>query len=277
MRSLMLIIAVSCFKSAYCTTDKKTVFGLFHPDKRISMEKALLVSKYVSSGFEVSPSGGFMNEGEIAAKWSFMDYYTRYVAIISYPRYKYGIRPGNREGITICYVSCYNDEDIKQRSIGFCWEGDSLIAVVDTYFNPPDLSTPRSRKTIMEIITDSLPTLHIPINCVVDTSENINRECVKYCHIVVTIPESEIRVLKRSAGKEDFNANIKRSVSRRLKGKIRVDEEFIDHTFYESETGCTMSHEIVLRDEFGHYVLVTFYYNNDKVMYAEIDYLKTDN
>lgn len=276
MKGIILIITVLCFRSMFGTMDKKIVFGLFYPDRQMALQKASVLSKYASSQFEISPCGGTMDEGTKVMHGNFTDYYNGYIAPYTYARYKYGIRPGNGEDIIICYVSCYNEEDVKQRSIGFCWEGDSLTGVIDTYFDPPNLFTKTTGKTIMEAVSDSIPLLHVSEKYLIDKNMLESSSYIDYCYLTVTIPESGIRVVKVANSKVEFNANLKRSVSRRLKGKITVDEELLDHTFYETDTGCNMSQEIVLRDVSDHFVLVTFYYIDDRILYAEIDYLCTD-
>ena len=269
----MSILMISNMKA---DVDKKIVFGIFNPDKLISISAADKISPLVSSQFEVSPSGGYMgNDFKIVTR-NFKDYYMNFISGLSYSRYNYGIREGNGENVIICYVSCYGDELIKQRSIGFCWEGDSLIGIIDTYFDPPGLVLQSTGKTIMEIVSDSITRLHIPEKCLIDKTALKDSSHNKYCYITVTIPESGIRVVKISRSKDEFNANLKKSVRRRLKGNIMIDEELVDKTFYEASTGCDMSQEIVLRDELNHYVLVTLYYNGNSIMYAEIDYLDID-
>lgn len=276
MNKILIITSVLFFHFVGATIDKKVVFGLFNPDKQISMDAALKISPLVSSQFEVAPCGGYMGDDLKIAARDFKDYYQNYLAGISYPRYKYGIREGNGESIIMCYVTCYGNEFLKQRSIGFCWEGDSLTGVIDTYFDPPNLFTKTTGKTIMEAVSDSIPLLHVSEKYLIDKNMLESSSYSDYCYLTVTIPESGIRVVKVANSKVEFNANLKRSVSRRLKGKITVDEELLDHTFYETDTGCNMSQEIVLRDVSDHFVLVTFYYIDDRILYAEIDYLCTD-
>lgn len=253
--------------------DKKIVFGLFNPNKQVSVKSAYETARLVSSSFEVSATGGYMDTGPLTVKQDFMDYYKAHIATVTYPEHKYGLRPGNGENIVICYVSFYDEHKIRQRSIAFIWEEDSLIGVTDSFFNPSGIDISSSRRSITDIISDSISTLRVPDHLIADKAGLDGPGSSAYCHAIVTIPESGIRVVKMAKGKEEFNANLRKSVSRRLKGKAEVDEELIDRTFYESKSGCDIMHEIVLRDEYNHFVLLTLYYRDEKVLYAEIDYL----